>query len=69
MFVVRPVFSVLTGAVHPYPAGGFVAAQTTGTQPSTSAPRRAKKPFVKPQVEDIGRLTLVTLTTGIGGTG
>jgi hypothetical protein len=46
-----------------------VAAQTTGTQPSTPAPLRTKKPFVKPQVEDIGRLTLVTLGTGIGGEG
>lgn len=46
-----------------------MATQTTGTHPSAPAPRRTKKPFVKPQVEDIGRLTLVTLTTGIGGTG
>jgi hypothetical protein len=46
-----------------------VAEQNAGTQPSPLAPRRAKKPFVKPRVEDLGHLTLLTLTTGLGGEG
>jgi hypothetical protein len=44
-----------------------VAEQNAGTQSSPPAPRRSKKPFVKPRVEDLGRLTLLTLSTGLGG--
>ena len=44
-----------------------MAQPNAGTQPALAAQRHSKKPFVKPLVEDLGHLTLVTLTTGLGG--